>query len=379
MNSNSAGIRYFLMRSCIVSNVLFLLCLTGFFCDSAPAQDKPEVKIGLIIPLTGALAKTGAAFRDAAQLALEDADKKRFNYKLIIEDDNLQPSKVVSAAHKLLKIDKVDAIISTWSYGGSVVAPLAEKARTPHFGIAWDPTVATGRYNFIHLAPPDEFLSKMLPIFRKLGWQGVSAIGITESGSEYAIDRLESLLAQDDQLSLVSKHIAQFDERDFRPFILQSKKYKADVFYVNLVSPMLDLFLKQLSELKVKTPVVAMTGFDTLADLSLAEGKWYVSDSYTPVNLAEKLKARFGHTELYGTGNYYDLVKMIVFIYENTSVAEEKPSTEAILNSIAHVEEYPSLFGKLNINQEGIISYPAQYLRIKNGKRIPIKAEDIVQ
>ena len=342
-----------------------------------PATVRPVVKIGIILPLTGAMAQAGGAFRDASLMALEDlrADTK-FQYQLLIEDDRLEPRNVAAAAAKLINIDHVDAIVSTWSYGGSIVAPLAERARTLHFGVAWDASIANGRYSFLHLTPPREFLTKILAVLEALHCRRLASYAITESGALFALDELDRL-ANEKRFTVVKRSELGWMDNDFKPALMNALPLKPQAVYVNL-GPAIDLFMKQVKELGINQPIIAMTGYDVIQDISLAEGRWYVSDSYLGQEFTSRLKQRAGNNQVYGAGNYYDIVQLISYLFEQSST-EHKPAIPALLPQIpAAIKGFPSVFGRLEVDEKGVISYPAQYLRIKNGVRAPATFEEIV-
>lgn len=90
--------------------------MTPVFSAAARAEqeNRPLIKIGLILPLSGGMAHVGAAFRDAARMAIDDIPSdSRFHYQLVIEDDQLPSAKAATAVQKLIDRDKVDAVISS--------------------------------------------------------------------------------------------------------------------------------------------------------------------------------------------------------------------------------------------------------------------------
>jgi ABC-type branched-subunit amino acid transport system substrate-binding protein len=353
-----------------------LLLLAGIFAITAQAEERPLIKIGLILPLGGGMAHVGTAFRDAARMAAAEIPKgSKFSYELIFEDDELQSAKVASAAQKLITIDKVDALVSTWSYGGIVVAPMAEKARRIHFGVAWDPAVAKGSFNFIHLTPPREFIKGFLAGFKKKGYRKIASFGWHESGSLFFLDELERLAPQNG-FTLVKR--TEFDgaDRDFRSALLNAERAKADVFLVNLSAPAIDIFVKQMAELKITTPVTSITGFEVATDLAPLEGKWYVSDSTVSDDFAERFTKQYGHNHLYGVGNFYDAVKLIAFLFEQAP-GPAKPQPEQVLEATKKIGLFNSIFGPLQLDSEGIISYQPVFRKIVAGKRITVGLDDI--
>ncbi len=359
-----------------ISFFLLLVFIPAFCLASPQGQEKQVVKIGAIVPLTGSLAHAGAAFRDAMRMALDEVPHdSRFSYELIVEDDGLRASQVATVAQKLINLDHVDAIISTWSYGGIVVAPLAERAKVIHFGVAWDPMVAKGRFNFIHLAPPKTFLPVFLEIFNRLGYKKIATIGMIESGSEFCLTELERL-TKNSPFSIIERDTMNYGDFDFRSIIARIEKKHPDIYFTNFGTIENDLFMKQATNMQVKTPITSITGFDVSENLSLLEGRWYVSDSIMPESFSKRFVERYHHQRLYGVGNFYDAVNLIVDRYEHAP-GKSKPEPESLLERMKDLTDFHSVFGTLAMDEEGIISYPVQCREVKNGKRETIPCGEI--
>lgn len=121
----------------IILGLLLLLSLNA--CDNKQENtpgEKAIIKIGASFPLTGNMAGVGNAGYKALQASINDANKNpdnKFNYELIVENDQMDPKQISSIASKLFYVDKVDAIVSYFSVAGRIVAPLAAKNKVLNF------------------------------------------------------------------------------------------------------------------------------------------------------------------------------------------------------------------------------------------------------
>ncbi|HEY9246066.1 MAG TPA: ABC transporter substrate-binding protein, partial [Candidatus Methanoperedens sp.] len=104
--------------------------------DLTPAatENKPEqVKIGVLVTLTGALGPIGEGMENGARLAAQEINRKGIissNVTLIIEDTGTNPAKATEAAKKLIDMDRVQVIIGAVSSSETLaVAPYAEKSK----------------------------------------------------------------------------------------------------------------------------------------------------------------------------------------------------------------------------------------------------------
>ncbi len=101
-------------------------CLALTLIAAQPARaDKPPLKIGFSMSLTGPLAGNGKAALLAIQIWAEDVNAKGGvlgrQVQLVYYDDQTNPSTVPGLYNKLLDVDKVDLIVS--GYGTNVIAP----------------------------------------------------------------------------------------------------------------------------------------------------------------------------------------------------------------------------------------------------------------
>ena len=98
------------------------------------AQEGPIV-LGTLTPLTGAGGPYGPIMRDAAAAVVGEVNRVGGilgrQIKLVSEDDQTNPEAAVRAAHKLINVDRVSAIIGTWASSvTSAVAPLCWESKT---------------------------------------------------------------------------------------------------------------------------------------------------------------------------------------------------------------------------------------------------------
>jgi branched-chain amino acid transport system substrate-binding protein len=111
-------------------------CLTlSALRTSLLAQGLSTIKIGVLIPLTGATSQFGVTMGKAAQLAAEEINAaggvKARRIEVVIEDDQSNPEAAVRAARKLIDVDKVIAICGTYASSvTSAVAPLCWESKT---------------------------------------------------------------------------------------------------------------------------------------------------------------------------------------------------------------------------------------------------------
>ncbi len=101
----------------------------------ARAQAEGPIRIGIIIPLTGATSQFGATMNLAAQAAVAEINAaggvRGRKVEVLIEDDQSNPEAAVRAARKLIDVDKVVGIGGSYASAvTSAIAPLCWESKT---------------------------------------------------------------------------------------------------------------------------------------------------------------------------------------------------------------------------------------------------------
>ncbi len=115
------------------------------------ATDVPapaEIKVGAVVPITGRYASGGGQIKNGYELAVEEVNKgggamvKAFNkkipLKLIMLDDESDPTKTVQRLETLYSSEQVIAYLG--GFGSDLhiaAAPIGEKNKTPYLGVAF--------------------------------------------------------------------------------------------------------------------------------------------------------------------------------------------------------------------------------------------------
>lgn len=102
------------------------------------AQGTPSIKMGILIPLTGATSQFGATMSAAAEIAVSDINAaggiSGRPIEVLIEDDQSNPEAAVRAARKLIDADKVVSIGGSYASAvTSAIAPLCYESKTTLF------------------------------------------------------------------------------------------------------------------------------------------------------------------------------------------------------------------------------------------------------
>lgn len=272
--------------------IVLLLIITGLICSLGVIschKDKASeiIKIGILSPATGASAVHGEQGLAGAEMALKELEQsdQPLPIKYIVEDTKSEPAVAVSAAQKLINIDKVKIIVGWLSSSDALaIAPICEKEGVLFFAVGTSTPKLSGfgKYVFRH-AP--------------------LASAQAEAAAEYVVNILKSksigVLYINDSTgvgyntafsnkvtSLNGKIIAveQYEKTDtsFRTQIIKLKAAKVDALYTLGVPRTLGFILKQSKELAYSPKIVSNFGAEgqELLDIAGKEAEGIVFTSF---------------------------------------------------------------------------------------------------
>ena len=273
-----------------MKKLLTILCMIlSLVACSEEKSDKPIVKIGVSLPLSGNMAHMGALFKGAVEVAEQDLKTKelKYNYKFIIEDNFFEPKRAAVVNQKFVSVDKVDAIIDFAAKFGLITAPLAEQTKIIHIPAnASNSKVADGNYNFIHWTQPRYEVKKLVEKIIDEKINNVVIITAIDQGAMEVTQNLQEMLTQ--RKIKFTEFRTNDTDRDFDLLLKKAAMTKPELYVVMEFPPILDIILKRLKETKNTVPVTSIEAFNLLDDKSVIEGSWYVDAAELKPEFIEK-------------------------------------------------------------------------------------------
>ena len=298
------------LRAALRFQLAGVLCLSLVVGGcSGPAPEPRTVRVGAVLPLTGAYAFFGVSIRDALLMAQRSlGEHRRFRVQLIFEDGQLDPSASLKATLKLLDVDKVDAIFSFNSGIGNLISPLADKRRIVHIAIASDPKVAQGAFNFIHWTPAVAEVRLLVDELANRGIHRIAVIGVAGGGGQIILDAIKQL-APTRGIELVAEELFATSEVDFRTILLKTVRQKAEIVVVLVSTEKLDLIARQRNEMGITIPLTSVENFEFTDHPELFEGSWYINTAEGSDEFREHYRSLYGSSPNAGAANAYDALR----------------------------------------------------------------------
>jgi len=228
-----------------VARIVAVLALMA--SGSALAQ-KP-IKIGFSMALTGGLAGAGKAALIAMEIWRDDTNKKGGllgrPVEFVYYDDATQPAKVPPIYTKLLEVDKVDLVVS--SYGTNEIAPampivMRKKLVFPSlFGLAVNDEFKYNRYFQIMPAGPEPKTDWSKGFFDLAMAQNPKpkTIAIVSADAEFALNAAGGARKNAQRLGMKIVYDKTYPPAttDFTPIVRAIQATKPDIVYVGSYPP----------------------------------------------------------------------------------------------------------------------------------------------
>jgi branched-chain amino acid transport system substrate-binding protein len=337
-------------------------------------EKKETIKIGAILPLTGAGEWLGTEARDGMLLAADQINSRNGvngrEIELIIEDSKTDPQEGKKTFNKIEKTYHPLLYVSVLSNISEAMAPLSEENSAVLFGLMTSSTGFTEgkEWIFRYYVTAEVDALPILSILQKLK---VKNLGIIYINDEYGVSVFEIVKKgfQESGGTIKSEPFEIID-MDYKERILKLKDMEA-ICFIGFV-PHIEKAFKQLREVNYKGSILAAGGASDPNVTSMPEASGvYVSAPviYDPnyvfaKEAKKKYEARYSKPFNTFAATGYDFLIFIAGLLQDREISRD--NVKFIL------EEgfiHPGVFGVLDVKPgEHDISFPFHPARIVNGE-----------
>lgn len=357
----------------IVSVLCAVLALSA--CDNQKS-DKPVVKIGATLSLTGPFAEVGDSAKEAIKMALkkwESVDTK-YKYEIFFENDSGAPKQAVLNAQNFISTKKVNAVLSVFGIVDRSVDDIANKNGVISLSCSYG-KLTVPEYGINNCVQNEQVEHVLIPKLKKEGIKSVALVMSETPNSLIVGDYFEKALPKHD-IKVVAYEKYNMDTRDMRASILKMEAKKPDLYLTFANCPLTDIFVKQLKEVTGKNNVSSFASFAEMAP----EMFKYVEDLWTVYTIAgsEQFEKDFVDSTNKRikncTANSYDNIDVLIWAFENTPVREGNvlPDNADVIKTIRGLKNYAGATGTLDFST-GVAAPDAQLRMYHDGKFIRIK------
>ena len=362
--------------------LLALSTLTFTACVQKIDEGAEPMKIGVIGTLSGPVAYLGEQVIGTLRLALQEKPILIGRpIELIVEDGACDAKKGVSAAQKLIQVDRVSIIIvDTCSNVVLSVAPIAEQEKiiliTP---VATSPAITNaGDYVFRisgSAVPMAEATAKMLNDL------AIHTVDILFEQNDFTVGWkdafMKAFLATPQNNILAESY--RSDETDVKTQLTKLSQNKPDVlFFLSLAPVSANRLLKQYTELGLDIPLVGNEIYSfpavTRENPDVTDGMLvptYKYDLSSPrlQYLLQKYESTYGKVaseEIYAA-LAYDLYQVLYSVLESCTDAH----AECLKEKLYTIKGHDGISGVISIDKNGDTEREYILRTVKDGKLIP--------
>ena len=234
--------------------------------------EKPVMKVGIVMPMTGPAGVLGEASKKAVELALSKFSADQLTrVEVIYADDQFDPKQTVSVTQKLIDVDKVDALI-TYSSPSSVAASyIAEKASVPMIGLGNSTDINGGKQWVVrYMLGPEAQAAAIEKLLLKGKYKKIAIIWNQSDGPKSVHDQLVKILPAGGYEIVADESVTK-GENDFKTSVAKLRSAKPDVI-IAYISPQVGVFAKQAKDLGLNIPLVSGPVFEIVDQLKAAQG-----------------------------------------------------------------------------------------------------------
>lgn len=367
----------------VVFAALAIFALTAYLSNN---REAPEdfVKIGAILHLTGDQAEPAEAFLEGIRLGVNEINDGggilNKKIQLFIEDDNLQVQQAVSAASKLIYVNKIQAGINASFLESMANGPTFEQNRVPVITL-WDSAEdieKIGDYIFgIGIWTPSAGEKAAEFAYNNLNIKTAVIVSIQNEWSKAVADIFQNKFKELGGTILETHSINPTDTSDFRTTIAKIQAKQPDGIYTPITDGVV-AFYRQLGEFGFAKPIITS---DIITGNHIAELQNFAEGIYqTQAQNPSSAKASY-MVELYK--KYYNKEpKQTLFIawgYDAVHLIKQavelgnSTDPESIKNNLYAIQNFEGASGNISIDAQGSSRTLESMFQIKKGEFVLIE------
>ena len=262
-----------------------------------------DVKIGVVMPLTGAIAGYGQMAKKGIDLAnkMKPTLKNGEKVKLVYIDNAGDKAQTANAVNRAIDKEKVVAIIGALTSSNSlVVAPIVKRNHIPTVAPVATATRVTRANPYMNRACfIDPFQGKVAAKFAKKNLNAKTAVVVIDKSQAYSAGLAKEFMKAYTKMGgkILKRVFITSGDKDFKAVLSTIKSVNPDVVYAPIYAPEMALMLKQAKMLGIKKQFLAGDGISDLKTLTsvakdASNGVMY-SDHFNEAAAPTKLSKEF--------------------------------------------------------------------------------------
>lgn len=327
------------------------------------ASNKPIVKLGISLPLTGDGSIAGNAIREALEIALNELPPDlQYEYRLVIEDNGALPTKYTT--NRLVQ-KGVDGLLSAYNKDGEIVADFADFNKIPHISCAVGNQIMK-KYNYsINHYPSAE--DQAQAFLDNLSDNDIRIFSIVTDDNPLHIELVKAVekKAKRQNFPILNKVTIEKGQYSYSKEAAEIAKKNPEAVMIMLDGEELFFFAESLNKTALKAKYTSIDKFYNFFDKSLINGAIFVAISDGDYIFKEDFRNKTVLPNVSCAAQMYDALRMYVVAFENLeSVKDTK--TDKVYYNLKRISNFPSATGEfIDIAPSGNIVSPMMNMKIE--------------
>lgn len=328
-----------------------------------------EIKVGIILPLTGPLAEYGVASKNGIELAKKDNPSLFSKIHFLYEDSQYDPKLAMSAYRKLREDSSVKIIYNWGSNPSAPLIPIAEREAFPLFAADFSSNAFKNISNVVAFAPTSKLLGKKLSEnLKNSKYKKLAILSVENLYINGIIDGLKESLGEDQ--SIVYHDAVLATDNDFSSYITKLKTKDFDALGIMLYAGQIQNFYKKLKAANITKPTFGSDFMESRAEIS-ASGDFIKGAVYPHLKISSEFYSKYmkeynDDSQVTYSGTAYDFAMMISELHKKDNSFYTKH-----LELVKTLNKYQGVMGKYVYEESkeyGKRLYSPVYIkRIKDG------------
>ncbi|RIJ63686.1 ABC transporter substrate-binding protein [Rummeliibacillus sp. POC4] len=359
--------------------------------SSSGKKSSDEIKIGLNLELSGAVASYGSGISKGAKLAIDEINKAGgIDGKKIVPveiDNKSDAAEATSAAIKLATQEKVVAQVGSATSGNTVAAvQIANKYKMPVIGpSATSETVTVSEKGDLNefafrTCFIDPFQGQIAANFALDTIKAKNVAIFADSASDYAKGLAKSFkeTVEKNGGKVVAEESYVAKDTDFKSTLTRLKSKKPDFIYIPGYYEEVGLIIKQARAAGIDVPLMGGDGWDSPKMVELAGNdalnKTYFTNHYSAEDPDEKIQKFVEAFKAANSDQAPDAFNALGYdtVYWLKDAIERAGSTdgEKIKDALADTKDLSLVTGNFSVDEKHNPVKTATVLEFKDGKQV---------
>lgn len=335
------------------------------------ADNRPVVKIGICSALSGEMSYIGKSTVGWQKYALEKIAEKnpQLEYKVYLEDDQMQAKQAILAAKRLVELEGVNVLISYGSPSGSVISTYADQKKIPHLGLGYNPAIVKGNYSVSFMCDVQTYVPAFLKLIAKKGYKNFAVFYVRNASWQPVYEELHRL-EKEGNFKITYDQVYTPGERDFRIGIQMLPKEKVDAVLLLAWSPEVKILASRFREQKLDKPIIAFGGACVMSGDYSGDFDGAIDIMSGDLTFANEMNRKLTGEPIYSPAGAlaYDQIMITADIYEKYYKTHKKLiPAEDFIAEVKKLKDYKSLLGPISCLPSKFFSFQPNYYKMESG------------